>query len=562
MKNLRHYVLLGIIILFGAILRYFNNNWDNGYMLHPDERFLTMVTTGMKVPETLAEYLNPAVSTFNPPNIEFGFWVYGIFPLIVNKFLTIWNNVDMYPTSGIFGRSLTATFDVITMLVVYKIAVVLQKPLKLKDSFPLLATFFYGIAVTAIQLSHFYAVDPFLNTFLSVTLLFLLYAAVQKRLQFIPFAAVTFALACASKVSAIYMVPLFAALIYYAMISEEGTIKERFFNKKTILNTLIYGSLFTVIAYIVLRLANPYYFETPNFLDPTMNVKFLENIRQLESFNSYEGYFPPAIQWMNKTPVLYSLKNFAILGVGIPYFILICIGLFLAGKRYRYLPLLLVGSFAVMFFLYQSVSFVKALRYTFFLYPLFALFAGLAVADLLDKKDWKWYAGILGVCLIWPLMFMNIYIQENSRVTASYWIHQNLPNGSLILSELWDDGLPLAIPEGTKQFPGEQMGVFDPDSPEKFTKMKEQMSRADYYILSSNRAWGSIPTVPLKYPTMSSWYSELFEGKHGYKIIKEFTVYPSLQWMGIPLTLNDDWADETFNVYDHPKVIIMENSTK
>ena len=50
----------------------------------------------------------------------------------------------------------------------------------------------------------------------------------------------------------------------------------------------------------------------------------------------------------------------------------------------------------------------------------------------------------------------------------------------------------------------------------------------DYYILSSNRGWGSIPTVPEKYPKMSKFYRDLLEEETNYKKIKEFT--PDWNW--------------------------------
>lgn len=567
--KITHYLILAAIILFGAILRYLNPNWDMGYMLHPDERFLTMVTAAMSFPASFAEYLDPAISKMNPPNIGYAFYVYGVFPLVLNKFLAFWSAADGYPAAGIFGRSLSATFDIITLLVVYKIAVLLQHHLKLKGPFSLLAVFFYAITVEAIQLSHFFTTDIFQTTFMMLTLLFCLYAGIQKKPLFIIPAAITFGLALACKVSAIYMSPVYLILIYLATVPKvDGKHKkgERWFHQyvssDTVVRSIIYWGFFGLISYLTLRLANPYYFQTPDFFDITPNKLFMANIEQLKGFASREGYFPPSIQWMSKPPVIFSLINLAVIGLGVPYFILVIVGTGVILWRYRTIPMLLLVCFAWGYFLYHSVSFIKVMRYTIFLYPIFAIFAAFAVNRYIHKMR-KWHlAGLLGVCMIWPLMVMNIYMQPNSRLEASYWIQQNLPDGSFILSEHWDDGLPLGIPGATKIFQGEQLEVFNPDSPEKFRRIKEQMDKADYYIMSSNRAWGSITTVPDKYPQMAKWYPELFEGKHGYKIIKVITVYPSLEWMGIPLTMKDDWAEESFTVYDHPKVIIMENTAR
>jgi hypothetical protein len=43
-----------------------------------------------------------------------------------------------------------------------------------------------------------------------------------------------------------------------------------------------------------------------------------------------------------------------------------------------------------------------------------------------------------------------------------------------------------------------------------------------------------------------------------YKKIKEFSSYPTLHFMGLRYEIDDSWADESFTVYDHPKVMIFK----
>ena len=90
--------------------------------------------------------------------------------------------------------------------------------------------------------------------------------------------------------------------------------------------------------------------------------------------------------------------------------------------------------------------------------------------------------------------------------------------------------------------------------------MNSMLEIADYYVMSSNRGWGSIPTVPEKFPLMSKFYNELLLNQNlKYKKIKEFTSYPSLRYLGIPIDFPDQWSDEAFTVYDHQKVLIFKN---
>ena len=62
--------------------------------------------------------------------------------------------------------------------------------------------------------------------------------------------------------------------------------------------------------------------------------------------------------------------------------------------------------------------------------------------------------------------------------------------------------------------------------------------------------------LPEKYPLTSRYYQLLFSGQLGYTQIVRFTSYPSL----LGIEINDDQSEETFQVYDHPKVLIFENT--
>lgn len=76
----------------------------------------------------------------------------------------------------------------------------------------------------------------------------------------------------------------------------------------------------------------------------------------------------------------------------------------------------------------------------------------------------------------------------------------------------------------------------------------------DYIILASNRLYGSIPRSPWRYPVQTEFYKLLFEGKLGYKLVNTTQVTPELFGM----RFDDQSADESFTVYDHPRVDIFQ----
>ena len=160
--KIKKVILLFFVILIAWLLRFNNVNWDSGFHLHPDERFLTMVSTSMKLPATITEYFNQKISLLNPNNIGYSFFVYGDFPLIINKYLAVSLKMDNYNLLTILGRQLSALFDLLIVILVFKTCELLEK----KSSLKYWAAFIYAISVLPIQLSHFFAVDTFFNFFI------------------------------------------------------------------------------------------------------------------------------------------------------------------------------------------------------------------------------------------------------------------------------------------------------------------------------------------------------------------------------------------------------------
>jgi hypothetical protein len=326
-------------------------------------------------------------------------------------------------------------------------------------------------------------------------------------------------------------------------------------------------------------LADPYLFQNSNIFNPSISKLFIDNIKSLQNITvkNMDNWFPPMVQWLNKNTVQHSLVNNIVFGLGIPFAILALIG-FIKALSWKSIPVFIILFWVFSFFTYQSIQATPTLRYFIIIYPFLAIFASIGIDYLMNFKLKikgkyikypKYFSYIfilisILILLIWPVMFSSIYSNKNSRVEASEWIYKNLPDSSYILSESWDDSLPLGVANNYgKRFTGEQLPVFDPDTPEKWQKINTSLKMADYYILSSNRGWGSIPTVPQKYPLMSKFYKELLSGLNSnYKLIKKFTSYPKLEIGNWKLEISDDWSDESFTVYDHQQVLIYKNVKK
>ncbi|MGH7203930.1 MAG: hypothetical protein ACREHC_05800, partial [Candidatus Levyibacteriota bacterium] len=317
---------------------------------------------------------------------------------------------------------------------------------------------------------------------------------------------------------------------------------------------------FGVSAYIVGRLADPYLFQSNNFFDLRISKLLLQNLKELAAWSNPQALYPPGVQWIHKLPMLFAFQNIALFGLGIGFTLFVIAGSYVIIRRYRTQELFIFFLWACLFFLYQSVQTTKTMRYFLLLYPFFAIFAGIGFSFVI--QHWNKYVKAIAFLfvLLWPLLFFSIYTKPHTRVTASQWIDTVIPPNKLLLTESWDDALPLPIaPPSPNIYTINELPSFDPDSPQKWQKMNDMLGRGDYLILSSNRGWGSIPTVQERYPQMTQFYKDLFAGKTDYKEVAQFTSYPSLHYLGIPITIPDDGAEEAFTVYDHPKVMIFKH---
>lgn len=519
------------------VFRFIGINWDQNFHLHPDERFLTMVGNAMRIPVSFWEYLDPAKSPMNPHNIGFSFYVYGIFPVMLNKVLAVFIGNDTYNAFAVQGRVLAGLFDTFSVVMVYLVACHFEIRNGLHKNVKYVAALLYAITVLPIQLSHFFTVDPFLNFFILASF----YCALRSRL--ILLSAVFFGFAVASKISAIFAVPLVGFVLMHTHLKD----------KKILLHLLS----FAVVGYLTLRVADPYIFQTSNFLNPTISQTFISNLEQLRALDNPNALFPPGVQWIHTEPVIYAGFNLALFGLGIPYVLLLLWGYVVIFRKHLKSVLGFICGWTIIYFLYQSVQFSKPMRYLYMLYPFYGLIAGIGFSDFARRVSKPVRKIVLGLVFIWPVAFISIYIYTHPRVSASEWIFKNIPESAVILSEHWDDALPLPLKPNSYRI--EQLPVFAPDTPEKVATVETMMRSADYYILSSNRGWGSITKAPERYPFMAPLYEKLLHNKTEYQLVKVFESYPSFRYLGIPIEFPDGSADESFTVYDHPVVMIFKN---
>ena len=171
----------------------------------------------------------------------------------------------------------------------------------------------------------------------------------------------------------------------------------------------------------------------------------------------------------------------------------------------------------------------------------------------------------------------------------NYAIAINLDSGSGAISLAgngianegeWDDGLPLRM-DGYDPYGGIypldlNFNMYWDDNPDKLARFERIMNQSDYIVITSSRQWGSLPRIPERFPMTTVYYRNLigcppekdiyscyaeakpgtFQGNLGFELVKIFQSDPKLG----PLDINDQFAEEAFTVYDHPKVLIFKKT--
>ncbi|PKO13038.1 MAG: hypothetical protein CVU39_21105 [Chloroflexi bacterium HGW-Chloroflexi-10] len=181
------------------------------------------------------------------------------------------------------------------------------------------------------------------------------------------------------------------------------------------------------------------------------------------------------------------------------------------------------------------------------------------------------------------LSFPQVALNTNQNYQVMY----ELIEGSAILlyaenytlETSWDDALPLSVDNINALgdiYDPLNMELYEPDTPEKREKMLDILDSSEYIVIPSNRAYDSMPRLEMRYPLTLKYYQLLFDcdcsgnamekraysleppfkSPLGFDLVAVFTSNPNI---GL-IQINDQNADESFTVYDHPKVFVFKKS--
>lgn len=528
---------LWAILLLAFGLRIYS--LSHGVTFHPDERHIVMVTERLQL------------SDMNPRS-----FAYGSLPFYMSWGLSralgvVWPSLARYDGLFLVGRSLAAFLGVASVL----LAFLLAKALYAHRGTALLAALFTSINVFHVQLSRFFAVDIFLTAWCLVALYACVRVAQHGRFRDYLFAGAGLGLAIGTKISALTLLgPLGTAMLCAAFKSGGWNVLRHF----------SLTAMALVVAGVVAVAVEPY-----AILD---YQRFLHDTREQTSMVQGLWRPPYTIQYEGTTPYLYVLEQMLHYTMGVPLALAALAGLLLAVcrqfPRVRPAELVVIAWVIPLFIAFAGLP-VKFPRYFLPIYPALFVFAAFALTELTRalrnsiaaRLRYLPLLVVVGWSAIYCAAFMRIYAVDHGYQLATRWIFQNVPPHSRILGVDWDDKLPLFLPGLDPRpfaFEGRafELPLYERESPEKLAAISQKLAIGDYIIFPTARTYGSIPRVAHEYVFTTNFLQLLFAEKLGFSLVQTIKVYPRLG----PLVFNDDLADESFSVYDHPKIAVFKKT--
>jgi YYY domain-containing protein len=566
-----HRLALLLLVAFGLLLRLQKVNWDHGHSAHPDERHIMMVAATLEWPQAPADLLDPRRSTLNPFFRPDGSghrqperFAYGHMPLYLVRGLAAALKALSGPAAALLGegrpavqelarmddhlhmtllgRVLSALFDAGAIAVAYALGRRLYgRPAGV------LAAALFTFTVMHIQLAHFYAVDTLLAFFVLLALYFLVRLLQGGGAGSAIGAGLGVALALGCKSSAAPLLLPWAAT--FLLLRRPTSQRLRLAAASAIAGLLVFA---LVSPYVILDFG-----------------LFLESVGVESKMVRGIYDFPYTRQYRRTPAYIYQILQQLRFGMGWLPGLLGFGGLAwgawrLLRSRARDEESVLL-SWALPYFLITGSFMVKFMRYMAPLTGVLLILGAGALSSAaarwprLRRLFWGLGALALVYSICWSLAFSSIYHRPFTRHEASLWIYANIPPGSTITQEEWDDLIPYPLVlNGAYRSPGEyrvlSFPLQEPDDAAKVEMLVDRLTRADYIIVSSNRFYGWLPRLRDRFPVSNRYYELLFSGQLGFALEKEFTSRPRLG----PLEIVDDRADESFTVYDHPRVFVFK----
>jgi hypothetical protein len=240
------------------------------------------------------------------------------------------------------------------------------------------------------------------------------------------------------------------------------------------------------------------------------------------------------------------------------------------------------AAFPMLYYGAAGQSTLPFVRYAMPLAPALAVTAGVLSADLLRLPRWRRTAVVatslvLAATIGYGLAYMNVFRSEDARLEASRYLHRHVPRDAAILVEPSHNIPPTGQYLAAPRFDGDYVlwgrdqerhdyfrmvgldtyrylydrGVPDAD---KRAYIADRLSRVEYVLTDDTFQQFYRPLPADEFGPVKDFYHQLFAGQLGFDLVRTWKVYPSL----FGIEINDDEAELTFRLFDHPRVFLFK----
>ncbi len=550
--------LLAAILLLALAVRAYGLAWGNPYDFHNDESFVVSESWHMLTRFQQSGSITPAYSNYGPWPFYFLLLANGL----LHGVLHLLGNPVHVPTFFI-GRMISVTFSVATVYLVW-----LMGRRLFGRGVGLLAAAILAVTLMVVRESHFYTVESQLLFFLVLAFLPAWQVVQRGRGRDYFWLSVAIGAALAVKISAL---PLLAVLWAAHFVAEPRLRGWKMWWQRLLNRRLWLASGGVLLFWFIL---NPF-----PWLHPASMLNMDQNSDLLVQLAVVKGAIRPwyTVTFNGTKPYLYPLRVIFPWGLGWPLFLTA-----LAGWGYSLSRLWrgdkadwLLQAWMLSSFLSTGASFAKFSRYFLPLVPFMVLVAARFLVVLWQRRSTKaWRYAIIGLAgavflysAAYTMAYDGIYSQPDTRLQALRWFKKHVPPGSSVTME-FDAMMKFGYHPERFGLTGYDIRVIDHYAPdgkaaplhqipaispaEKAAYLHRILDHSDYVVIEemwARRFW----RYPHRFPAEAKFYRELFDGKLGYRRVANFRVTPHLG----PWHLNDDNAEESFIIFDHPRVDIF-----
>lgn len=540
-------LVLIIIIVIGAFLRFYKLDWANGLFTHPDEYHIVISVNQLSFPNQM----HPHLFFYGSATVYLIYFTQEI----IKHLLPVLSPQFLVPSPFLIGRFYSALFSTLTILIVYKISTTLFR----KKLFAFVAAFFVAITPGLIQQAHFATTESALIFFLFLCLLLIIKFLNDNKLFYLILASISLGFALGVKISSgVFLFPLMIA-IGIQFFRESLRLKEKILR----LIEQIFVSLITI--FTTFALVTPYAFlDFPAFRS-SLDYEGSLAIGKIPVFYTR--------QFIDTIPILFQIEKIFPYALGPALLILGIVGFFVmllrlgrihlrGGRRAdssEVNTLFLVAIAFIAPFLPNAFLFAKWTRFIAPTFPFFAIFSAFFLQGL--EKNRIALCAISAILLVgttlWTMAFFSIYTNPDVRISASQWLESNTKPGSTFLVE---GGNMIDLPlKGNFQRISLDFYNLE-ENPLVRQQIADALYTSDYFLVQSRRVFMNHQRLPHLYPRTAQFYDALFSRTLGFEQIKEFHSYPKLAVRSLQLEVNDESAEETWSVFDHPVIRVFKKN--